>query len=406
MRPIALSTALAAVASLFAPSTHAQNELRVTLDDAIRRARAAAPELVIARTRESVAHAEIGVTGTYPNPTLLAATSSQTARFSGTISIPLLVLGQRRAATDAARADEATALLDTQVAWNDVRQSTLHAFVTLWLAEGVVRARRDSAAIGSALESSVVQRVEVGSAPEIDALRAHAETARLDADVIDADAQLRVAASELGRWIGVSGDSLRASGLPPPLGASTSTPLVSLVAHIDASAPVRREKSDVRASVAHAARERALNRPNLALDLGVDLSDPTLNDVPNYRAQLAIDLPIFNQRGAFIERENALGDVARAREQAARVQATAEVTAAYRQFEAATARQSSLAGKVVPATEAAAKGSEAAYSRGRAPLIAVLAAERALVEARVSALEAQAAAANAWADVEHALGQP
>jgi outer membrane protein TolC len=36
----------------------------------------------------------------------------------------------------------------------------------------------------------------------------------------------------------------------------------------------------------------------------------------------------------------------------------------------------------------------------------VLDAERALVDARVTALEAQAARASAWADVEHALGAP
>jgi outer membrane protein TolC len=38
--------------------------------------------------------------------------------------------------------------------------------------------------------------------------------------------------------------------------------------------------------------------------------------------------------------------------------------------------------------------------------VAVLDAERSLVDARVSALAAQAARAVAWADVEHAVGSP
>jgi outer membrane protein TolC len=38
--------------------------------------------------------------------------------------------------------------------------------------------------------------------------------------------------------------------------------------------------------------------------------------------------------------------------------------------------------------------------------VAVLDAERALVDARVAGLEAQAARANAWADIEHAVGAP
>jgi cobalt-zinc-cadmium efflux system outer membrane protein len=188
----------------------------------------------------------------------------------------------------------------------------------------------------------------------------------------------------------------------------SAPPLNALLGRIDGSAAVRREQSDVRASEARVARERALVRPNMALDVGVDLLDPTLSppNTPNYRAQISIDVPLFNQRGAYIDREKAQGDVARARVRAAHVQAAAELTAAYRTFEAATAQQRTLADSVVPAAQGAAKATEEAYSLGRAQLIAVLDAERALVDARVSALEAQASRAGAWADVEHALGEP
>ena len=52
------------------------------------------------------------------------------------------------------------------------------------------------------------------------------------------------------------------------------------------------------------------------------------------------------------------------------------------------------------------RATEEAYALRLTPLIAVLDAQRALVDARVSALEAQAARANAWTDLEHALGAP
>jgi cobalt-zinc-cadmium efflux system outer membrane protein len=136
----------------------------------------------------------------------------------------------------------------------------------------------------------------------------------------------------------------------------------------------------------------------------MDAFDPTLNNVVNYRAQLTLDVPVFNQRGGYVDRERALGDVARARVQAARVQAAAELSAAYQTFEAATAQQRTLAESVVPAAQGAARATEEAYALGRAQLLAVLDAERALVDARVAALQAQAARADAWADVEHSLG--
>jgi cobalt-zinc-cadmium efflux system outer membrane protein len=403
--PRVLSIPLALCLVSASGGASAQGEKRVSLDDALRAARDAAPDLAIARAKEGVAHAEVGVAGTYPNPTAMVATSTQAARFSGTLSVPLVVLGQRGAAMDAARANELTTTLDTLLTWNDVRVATELAYIALWQAEGVATARRDSAAIESKLEAAVVERVQVGSAPEIDSLRVHAEKLRADADVIEATARTTAAATELGRWMGkAGGEDLRAAG---PVAVPDAAPALGvLLARLDGSIPVRREQADVRASAARVARERALVRPNLALDLGVDVGDPTLNNATNYRAQLAVDVPVFNQRGAYVDREIAAGDEARAREQAARVRGASELTAAYRTYEAATTQERTLVDAVVPAARAAARATEDAYALGRAQLVAVLDAERALVDARIAALDAQAARATAWADVQHAIGAP
>jgi cobalt-zinc-cadmium efflux system outer membrane protein len=408
----ALPWVVALALALCSTAARADGEVRISLDDALRAARSAAPDLMVARARQSVAHAEVGIAGTYPNPTFAAGTSTQAAKLSGTVSIPLIVLGQRGAAIDAARADESKVALDSQVTWTDVRQATVRAYVALWLAEGVAIARRDSAEIEATLESAVVQRVQVGAAPELDGLRVRAEKLRAQADLLEAVAEVTVSGAELGRWMGLTdGGGLRATGaLSVP---DAAPPLSTLLARLDVSASVRREQSDVLASEARVTRERTFVRPSLSLDLGMDAFDPSLisQGAPpgaeppvNYRAQLTFDVPLFNQRGAYIEREKAQGDVARARVQAARVQGASELTAAYRTFEGATAQQRTLADSVVPAARAAARGTEEAYTFGRAPLLAVLDAERTLVDVGVSALRAQAARATAWADVEHALG--
>ena len=386
-------------------------EVRVSLDDALREAHRAAPDLVVARARESVAHAEVGIAGVYPNPSLIGATSTQYAVVSGGVSIPLVVLGQRGAAIQAAEAEEVTVANDTRVSWNDVRQATILAYVALWQNEGFAAARSEAAALEATLESLVVERVEVGSAPELDAIRVHAERLRADADAVEANARIAAAGSRLGGWMGMrDGAGLRASAgafVPDALPA-----LPALLARLDTSAPVQREESDVRASRARVARERALVRPTMALDVGFDAFDQTVphasgTEPPvNYRAQLAIDVPLFNQRGPYVEREQARGEVARARMQAVRTLAAAELAAAYRTFEAASARERTLSQGVVPAAKEAANATKDAYVVGRAQLVAVLDAQRALIDARVAVLEAQAARANAWADIEHALGAP
>lgn len=379
--------------------------------EAIRDARQNAPDLRVARSIESVAHADVGVAGIYPNPSVAAGTTTQGAKLSGTLSMPLVILGQRGAVVDAAKAEQATVLLDTRVAWNDVRQAAARAFVTAWLAARIVGARRESAAIQTGLESAVVQRVEIGSAAQIDALRVHAEKLRADAEVSVASADSSASGTDLGRWLGFSdGTSVQTRGDPDVPAAPPS--LAALVARIDEGAPVKREQSGVLAAEARAARERALVRPTIGLDLGFDAFDATLCSVPgcrppvNLRGQVSFEVPILNRRGPLIDREVALANVARSRVQAVHSAQAAALVAAYRIYEGATIAHETFANAVVPAAQAAAKSTEEAYTLGRAQLIVVLDAERALVDARVLALEAEAARANAWIDVEHALGAP
>jgi outer membrane protein TolC len=342
-----------------------------------------------------------------PNPTVALGTSTQAAKFSATASVPLLILGQRGAAADAARADALTVRVESDLAWNDVRASTARAFVGLWLAESLATARTGAARIVQRLEETVTVRIDVGAkgaAPKVEGLRVRAERLRAEADAQEAAQRVAGAASELGRWIGVpDGGELRAAGEAQV--PNDAPPLPTLAARVDTSPAVRRENADARAAEARADRERALVRPAMTLDLGVDALDPTL-PTTNYRAQLGIEVPLFHQRGYQIERELASANAARARSAAERARTISDLVVAYRVFEATTARMRILADGVVPAAEAAAVGAEESYSLGYAPLVTVLDAERARIDATISLLEARAARALAWIEIEHTLGVP
>ncbi|MEO6575924.1 MAG: TolC family protein, partial [Polyangiaceae bacterium] len=331
-------------------------------------------------------------------------TSTQAARASFGASVPLVILGQRGAAIRASEADLATVHVETEVAWTDVRAGAAHAFVALWIAERTAAARADAAVLTQRLENTITERVALGAAPELDALRARAERLRADADAAQAKELVFAAGGDLARWMGtVDGAMLRAAGAPDVPAAPP--PFNDLVAQLGVNPAIRREVADAQAAAARASRERALNRPALSLDVGTDVGDPTLNGT-NYRAQLGIEVPIFNQRGAFIERENAAFGAAKARESVERTRARAALEVAYRTFAAATARSNALLVGVVPAADAAAVATEESYTLGRAQLVAVLDVERVRIESRLTLLDALAARANAWIDVEHAVGQP
>jgi cobalt-zinc-cadmium efflux system outer membrane protein len=376
----------------------------ITYDQAIARARQAAPDLKVARALEAVARTSVGIAGVLPNPTVIGGTSTLGPRVSGTLSVPLIILGQRGAAIDASRAELATVRVEGEMAWLDVRAGAARAFVSLWLAERTAVARAEAAALVRRLEDSVRTRVEVGAAPQVEGLRVHAERLLADADAAETAARIVIAGSDLGRWLGLAdGSRLRASGDPGV--PSSPPPLHVLAERVPGGAPVRREEADARAADARASRERALVRPALTLDVGLDAYDPTTPGT-SYRAQLGVEVPVFNQRGPYIEREVTSANVARARAEAERTRATADLLSAYRSFEAISARRLALEMGVVPAADAAAAATEESYALGHAALVAVLDANRARIDAHMSLLEASAARAQAWIDVERAVGQP
>ena len=176
--------------------------------------------------------------------------------------------------------------------------------------------------------------------------------------------------------------------------------------------PESDERAAAHAAEMRASRERALARPVITLDVGLDAWDPTLcpgnspcdNPPVNYRGGFGVELPILNQRGPYVDRELAIASSARAREVAERAHLVAALITAYRTCEAWSTSARALAQGVVPAADAAAAATEESYALGRAPLVAVLDAERARIDAKLSLLDAKTQQADAWIEVEHAMG--
>ena len=386
----------------FSAQAQALAQTQITYGRALALSQQLAPTAAVARATQTVAEADSRVAGIYPNPTLQAGTSTQAARLSLGVSVPLAILGQRGSALRAGRAELNVAKLDTQAALADVRAAAGHAFVALWLAEHTADARANAAAVAARLETAALGRVELGSAPQLDGLRAHSERLRADMDAQTARAQVDAAAAELAVWIGATYDTpLRVSGDPEMPAAAPQ--LTDLWQRTASNPSVQRANAEAAASQARASNERAQVRPLMSLDLGADLYDPT-TPATNYRAQLGVEVPVFNQRGPLIEREERRSVAARWQARAEQARLGSALVFAYRTYVAASQRMQALSEGVLPAAVAAARATEESYSLGRAPLVAVLDAERARIETELSFVESRGAQADAWLEVEHTLG--
>ncbi len=411
MFAVAVPIAACAASSLTMPSlARAQNapvvaaspDLRLTGVETLRRARAGAPELRVSRDRQGIARADLGVAGVLPNPVVIAGTSTQGARLSLGASLALPVLGQRGATIAASRAELDTVRVESEITWNDVRAGAARAYVQLWLAQERAVARREGALIATRIDDAVAARVELGAAPDVDGLRTRAERLRAEADAREADELVEAAASQLGFYLGTT-DAVRADG--EYVVPADAPALASLATRIDVNPLVRRETSDARAADARVDREKALARPTPVLELGTDIGDPT-QPANNYRATIAIDVPLLSMRGAQIDRERAFAATARSRAAVEVARGRAGLASAYHTFVAADARAKTLRTGVLVAAEAAARAIEESYALGRAQLVAVLDASRTRLDTRITLADAVATRAQAWIDIEHLLGTP
>jgi cobalt-zinc-cadmium efflux system outer membrane protein len=119
----------------------------------------------------------------------------------------------------------------------------------------------------------------------------------------------------------------------------------------------------------------------------------------------SFELPILNARGGAIAHAQAQGELAEATRAFDAAHLRADLIDSFRRTEAAGERAHALGQRVLPAIEEARSMTEEGYRAGRADLIRVLEAQRAVVDARLSELDAISAWARAFADLERAGGQ-
>ncbi len=170
-----------------------------------------------------------------------------------------------------------------------------------------------------------------------------------------------------------------------------------------------RDEAQQAAAGRHVELERRLRFPIVSAELTVAQGDPTLVVNGVQRTDViggaAFELPILNARGGAIAHAQAQGALAEATRASDAAHLRADLVESFRRTEAAAARAHALGQRVVPAIEEARGMTEEGYRAGRADLIRVLEAQRAVVDARIAELEAIGAWARAFADLERAGGR-
>ena len=120
---------------------------------------------------------------------------------------------------------------------------------------------------------------------------------------------------------------------------------------------------------------------------------------------ISFDLPILSLRGGAIAKARAQGTVADATLKLDTRKTLSEVRDAYHSLQAAAGRARALRSEVLPAMLETAAMTEDSYREGRADLVRLLEAERAVVETNLAEVEAISTFGKAVADLERAVGR-
>jgi cobalt-zinc-cadmium efflux system outer membrane protein len=381
-------------------ATSAQAE-PLTFEHALARASANAPGLQAAALQVEAARAASRAAGALPDPQLKLGVENypisgpMAGRF-GADEMTMATIGvmqevpngaRRRAEINAAQAEIGSAQAQAQIAGRDVRLGAALAWIDLHYAQQRLAALDEVLRSLEPLWKAAPTGVASGASRPAMALAPVRLRAGLDDQRSELVAMVGKARAELVRWTGDPAPGVR--GEPPALHLDAET----LRAGLDRHPTLLAYGSAGRKAQAEVDLARAAKRPDWAFEVGYGRRDPMFGDMVS--AGVTVRLPLFPGR-----RQDPL--IAARTADAARVRA--ERDTAGRTL--AASLDSDLADHVMrhdqwlrardvvlPAARQQADLETASYAAGRAGMAEVLEAFTGLAEARLTALEREAAVA-------------
>jgi cobalt-zinc-cadmium efflux system outer membrane protein len=382
----------------------------VTLDEVIAAA-ANAPAIRVTGYEIAAAQASADAAQAWPSPSLRVATNRLTARLVAGATVPLPVFGTVGAAHREAIAEADVARADANVARREVRHRVVVAWVQLARAGGDVVATSIAAQQAAELELIAKGRLSAGEGADVDVTVAGAARARAEVAAKAAQRTEDAASAELAGVLGWDpARRLRAAGTIVTADVAGDDDVATLRRRL--AAHPERAAAERRVSAAEATLDRVLEErwPTLALDGEILYDDQTITegrtawDRTDAMIGLTFDLPLFARVGDKARAARATESAQRARLAVTETELAAGLVAAFRRWQAASERLRSLERDVVPAQERAAALSAQAYREGARDLAYALQAERDLASLRAEVNGARADAAEAYADLQLAVG--
>ncbi len=240
--------------------------------------------------------------------------------------------------------------------------------------------------------TTVAAAYRSGKSPQGELIAAQSLVVELRNRATEAAAQSKKTRIMLARFAGAAAD--RPLGDPPDFGR---LPDAARLADVDAQPELKLVRAQESVAAADAAIAGAARKPDWSVEVSYAFRGSPYSNMVSL--MFSIDLPW--SQGTRQERELAARlkeqDAARAMREDAQRMRGAEVDATIAEWESSRAQARRIENELLPLAAQRREAALAAYRGGTGPLSAVLDARRALLDAELSLIAQQQAAAKAWA---------
>ena len=390
--------------------------LALDLDEALRIAESHSPQLAAQRAAFQSAEALVPAAGQNPDPRLIFGIENVPAEGGDRWSVTADFMTMRRvgvmqdfvrAEKREAREAKASAEALREGAMIEVQRADLYRDVaTAWFEK--YYADRAFSLLGALENEARLQastaRAEVaaGKLAAADALGASIMIATLADRRAESDRKSQRAAALLARWVGTG--AAEPAGKAPDVSTLPHHIIdreldVSLHPHIAVYAPIEA------AAEAELKLAQVATKPDWSVELSYAQRGSAYANMVSLMVRM--DLPIFASRrqDPVAESKSRQLEQVRAQAQDALGRHLSEVRAAASDWKVAKTRLERHRNEIIPLVEERARLARAGYEGGKVELASVLDARRGVIEARLTALDAEAELARAWAQLAYLVPQ-
>lgn len=337
--------------------------------------------------------------------------------------------GKRSKRVRLANREREVAAWDYEVARANALTDTAKAFYAVVAAQDRVKLAEELRGLGEQVLNTVIARVDAGKVSPIERSRGEVEYANVKLDVERARRELEIARVQLAaQWGATSASFVNAVG---SLDNAYALPSFEALKQRTANLPdISRWMAEIEQRDAAIALERANAKPDLTVTLGLRSTGigsrsetstglSAAGDISYFRNHLApedsreetlvlgfsLPLPVFNRNQGRILEAQHLATKAAVQRRSTEVRIESGLIAAYQALDAAHVEVQTLQSEILPKAQEAFDATNEGYRQGKFGLLDVLAAQRALFDARSRLLNAQAAYWQYVANIERLTGQ-